>query len=291
MLAKRIFFCVFFLVFAYSVTTAQDLRPEDIKDFKVTKLIYKTVGDTELKMDVIYPQDYQKGQKRPAIVFFFGGGWTHGSPVQFQTQGMELAKRGMIAILADYRTVSKYNTTPKECVSDARSAMRYVREHSKEIGVDKKMIAAGGGSAGGHLAAATAVIDAFDDAEDNKRISAVPDALILFNPVIDNGPENGYGYGMVKEYYKDFSPTHNIRSKMPPTLFMVGEKDRLIPSSVAGSFKKRIEEYGGECKLVIYPGQGHGFFNYNKNRNSKYYKETLEETIKFLTAHKFIGGK
>lgn len=121
---------------------------------------YKTVGDTKLNLYVFSPS---APKNAPAIVFFFGGGWKSGTPQQFETQCRELAKRGMVAITADYRDESRHRVKPTQCVADARSAMRWVRAHSKELGVDPQRIAAGGGSAGGHLAACTAFIAEFDE--------------------------------------------------------------------------------------------------------------------------------
>ena len=63
--------------------------------------------------------------KRPAIVFFFGGGWTGGSPGQFEQQCKYLASRGMVAITADYRVASRHNVKAMCCVADAKSAIRF----------------------------------------------------------------------------------------------------------------------------------------------------------------------
>jgi acetyl esterase/lipase len=73
----------------------------------------------------------------------------------------------MVAMVADYRVKSRNNVTANKCVADAKSAIRWVREHASELGVDPNKIAAGGGSAGGHLAAATATLSKFDEANEN----------------------------------------------------------------------------------------------------------------------------
>ncbi|MFP6877134.1 MAG: alpha/beta hydrolase fold domain-containing protein, partial [Roseibacillus sp.] len=151
----------------------------------------------ELHLEFFYPEGFAKTDSRPCIVFFFGGGWTGGQTSQFYPQSEYLASRGMVAICAQYRRSLKA-AKPVWCVEDARSSVRYLRKRAPELGLDPKHIAAGGGSAGGHLAAATATISAFDCKDDDLSVSAVPNALVLFNPVFDNSPK-GYGHNRLGE--------------------------------------------------------------------------------------------
>ena len=164
-------------------------------------VLYKTVGDVKLSLHVFEPEGHKPSDKRPAIVFFFGGGWVGGSPGQFYPHCHYLASRGMWAAAAEYRVKNQHGTTPVECVKDGKSAVRYIRVHANELGVDPEKLAAGGGSAGGHVAAATATVTAFDEEGKDASVSAVPQALVLFNPVYDNGPD-GYGHDRVKDYWK-----------------------------------------------------------------------------------------
>src|SRR2546425_12315614 len=116
---------------------------------------YKTVGDTKLNLYVYYPPGHKASDKRAAIVFFFGGGWTGGSPGQFEQHCKHLASRGMVAMTADYRVASRNQVKAVSCVADAKSAIRFVRQEAARLGIDPNRIAAGGGSAGGHIAACT----------------------------------------------------------------------------------------------------------------------------------------
>lgn len=245
-------------------------------------LIYKSVGTTDLEMRVYSPDATKFEGARPAIVFFFGGGWINGTITQFEGQAEALCELGMVAVLADYRVSTRQGTTPYECVKDAKSAVRYVRANASAMGVDPDRIATSGGSAGGHIAAATALIESYNEESDDLSVSCVPNALVLFNPVVDNGPA-GYGYERIGDNYKDFSPLHNIDSSVPPTLFMVGAADDLIPVEMARYFAKSIERVGGRCDLTIYEGQKHGFFN-----GKAYKMVTLERAIEFLKSLGYI---
>ena len=72
---------------------------------------YKTIGTgADLKLYVFNPLQHTVTDERPAIVFFFGGGWTGGTPSQFTMQAEHLASRGMVAVCAEYRTKKSHNT-------------------------------------------------------------------------------------------------------------------------------------------------------------------------------------
>ena len=95
---------------------------QDTKSF-----VYKKTKQADLELVVHYPPGWKETDKRPAIVFFFGGGWTGGKIEQFEPQASHLASRGMVAVRADYRVKSRHGVTPKECVEDAKTAIRWVR--------------------------------------------------------------------------------------------------------------------------------------------------------------------
>lgn len=261
------------------------------------QVVYKTVGEDDLVLDVFYPPELKDGESRPAVVFFFGGGWKNGDPRQFYHQSNYLASRGMVAICADYRTASRHNAKPYECVADAKSAMRYVRKHAAELSVDPDRLAAGGGSAGGHLAAATAVIKAYDCPEDDLSVSPVPNALLLYNPACDNSPE-GYGHERIADDWKKFSPMENLEGKVPPTLILLGEHDGVFTPERAAVYQDRMQANGNRCELIVYPDQRHGFYNldrkkhgFDKEKNRKYFLATLTEVDRFLESLGYISGE
>lgn len=248
-------------------------------------LTYKEIGGVELKLHLFTPEGHNPSDKRPAIVFFFGGGWTGGSPDQFYPQSAYLASRGMVAMSAEYRVETRNNTTPRECVKDGKSAVRWIRQHAKELGVDPLRIAAGGGSAGGHVAAAAGAIKGFEEESENLTISSRPNALVLFNPVYDNGPD-GYGHDRVAAYWEKFSPMHNISEDTPPTAVFLGTEDEHIPVKTAKEYKRRMDEKGRRCDLHVYEGEPHGFFNYEDS-----YTKTVIEMDRFLASLGFLKGE
>lgn len=275
---KRGFICIGIFLIAAGSAVAK-VAPDQVIE-------YKTVGDVSLKLHVFNPEGHSASDKRPAIVFFFGGGWMGGSPSQFYNQSKYLASRGMVAISAEYRVRKTHKTSPKACVMDGKSAVRWIRSHAAELGIDPDMLAAGGGSAGGHVAAATATVAGFEEAGEDASVSCRPDALVLFNPVFDNGP-GGYGHDRVASYWQAFSPMHNIDkgTPPPPTIVFLGTKDTLIPVATAEDYKKRMEQAGVRCDLHLYDGQEHGFFN------SARYDETVFEADKFLASLGYLKGE
>jgi|TARA_R110002050_G_scaffold149250_1_gene275633 acetyl esterase/lipase len=242
------------------------------------RVLYKQTDTTKLYMEVYSPAEIKNAEKLPALLFYFGGGWNGGSIKQFERHAKYLTEKGMVCFLVEYRVKTRNNTSPFESLKDAKSAVRFVRENANKFHVDADKILAGGGSAGGHLAAATAHIEGFNDAKDNLSISCKPCALVLFNPVIDNGPA-GYGFERIGEAYKEFSPLHNVKKGAPPTIFFLGTIDPLIPVQTAEYYKVAMDRVGSRCDLFLYEGEGHGFFNSDEN-----YKKTIAETDKFLTS-------
>jgi acetyl esterase/lipase len=249
--------------------------------------IYKTASGTPLKLWIFVPQGHKPSDSRPAAVFFFGGGWNGGTPGQFEPHARYLASRGMVAVVADYRVKSRQRTSPFECVADGKSAVRWLRSNAKRLGIDPERLAAGGGSAGGHVAAATGTLPGLDERDEDASISSKPNALLLFNPVYDNGPK-GYGYSRVRERYKEISPMHNIRKGAPPTIVFLGDRDSLIPVKTAEDYKAKMIAVGARCDLHVYPGQKHGFFNI---RNREHYAKTVIAMDKFLTSLGWLKGE
>ncbi len=255
--------------------------PPSIPDAKVKT--FKTVDGVELNAWIFLPDGHQASDSRPAMVFFFGGGFTRGTPAHFERQARALRAHGMVTVLADYRVRDRHDTRPSSAVEDAKSAIRWVRQHAGEMGIDPDRIGAAGGSAGGHLAAATATLPGFDGSGEDVSISSAPDALVLFNPVVIVAAVDGV-FDPPERYLElmgagalyGLSPFHHVGGDTPPTLIMHGTEDESVPYPTVVAYCNRVVERGGECEVVTYEGAAHGFFN------NAYYYPTLHQMLRFL---------
>lgn len=259
--------------------------PESLRPL-VKNFPYRTADGHEFFLKAWYPPGWtEQSEPLPAVVMFFGGGWHGGATSQFDQTGDYLAKRGMIVLAPEYRTRKNGGVGPDTCLRDAKTAMRYISTHAAELGVDPQRIAAGGRSAGGHLAAACAFSKGFDTEGDDLSISTRPQALVLFNPVIDNGP-GGFGHHLVKSYWEDFSPLHNITDDPPPTIFLTGDRDTYTPVETARKYQAEMEKYGGRCDLVVFEGGQHGC-----PFRADLFPQTLQSIDKFFVDLGYLAAK
>ena len=252
------------------------------------KVVYKEIDGFKLSLHFFFPENHKNTDKLPTILFFHGGGWKGGGVAHFYNQSTYFASRGMVAISVQYRVEKPHGTTPIECVKDGKSAMRFIKKNASQYGIDPDKIIAGGGSAGGHVAAAMATVKGFNEEGEDTSISCIPKALVLFNPVANNSKE-GYGYDRLKDYWKDFSPAHNLTKNTPPTLIMLGTKDKLFKPALAEQYKQKMESLGLRCDLILYEGQDHAFFNFDKSKDMHF--QTMKDADIFLTSLGYLKGK
>lgn len=246
--------------------------------------VYKSTPQGDLKLHIWSPES--DGEDRPCIVFFFGGGWTSGTYRQFARQSAYLASRGMVAVSADYRIRKLHNTTPDICVEDAKSAIRWVRAHAKELGIDTSKVIAAGGSAGGHLAAATALVPGFDSAGDDLSISAIANAMVLYNPGV-NPSLSGRKVVRNKEgtdITEAISPTLFLHEKTPPAMLFYGSEDAALAQGVEYAAKAR--DLGLDVELWLASDQPHGFFN-----DSPWLEVTTLRLDEYLTRLGYLSGQ
>lgn len=253
--------------------------------------VYKKAGDAELRMWILGPEGHRPEDKRPAIVFFFGGGWTSGTPKQFQEQVKYLAGRGMVAATADYRVKSRHGVKAVACVADGKSAVRFLRSNAARLGIDPDRIAAAGGSAGGHVAACTALVPGYED--EDTSVSSVPNALVLFNPALVLAPVDGEAFPDLTERMgvepARLSPYHNVRKGAPPTLVLNGTADTTTTFAHARRFVQAMTDASNRCELAAYEGAGHGFFNVG--RKDGRFKETVQRMDAFLVSLGWLSGE
>ncbi|HWL14278.1 MAG TPA: alpha/beta hydrolase fold domain-containing protein [Opitutus sp.] len=264
----------------------QRVLPPPTQRFAPRRITYETIGDTALQLHVFDPASPASATgPRPAVVFFFGGGWTHGTPLQFYPECAHFAANGFVAISADYRIASTHGTTPFESAADARAALRWIRTHAAELGVDPARIYAAGASAGGHLAL-TAALAADEPRPGNApAVSARPDALLLWYPILDTSAD-GYGHERFGPRFAELSPLHLLRARkqpLPPTLILVGGADPAVPATTVHTFQTLARESGARCEVTVFPGQGHPLYSYRAG-GGPLRDETLAIADRFLAS-------
>jgi acetyl esterase len=241
---------------------ATDPQPLHINGAKT--FVYKTIGNTDLRLYVFNSAGHKAGYKAPAAVFFYGGGFLFGDIRRYQTQATHLALRGLVTVLVDYRAKCRHGSTMLDSVSDGKSAMRWVRAHADEFGIDPSRIAAVGSSSGGMMAAATALDTELDDPNDDKRIDPRPNALILYNPALTLTPKvveltiKNFGQAVADQAH-DLFPSDHLDRGLPPTILFAGTADKGISPATQTDFCRRARALKAQCEVVLYPGAPHGF--------------------------------
>lgn len=255
--------------------------PEGVR---TKEIVYKRTQQGELSIHISYPKGWKASDKRPAIVFFFGGGWTGGSVKQFLPQAEYLAGRGMVAARADYRVRSRHKVTPDKCVEDAKSAVRWLRVNAADHGIDPDRIVASGGSAGAHLAICTFTTPGLEAEGEDLKVSSKPNLLIPYNPPLDTTSERVLERVGSAEIAKKISPIHQLAKDVPPTIMYFGSEDAL--GAPAGDYLKKAKKLKIQAEVLIAPGMGHGFFN-----RPPWLQRTTYLTDQFLVSHGYLTGK
>jgi acetyl esterase len=262
---------------------------------------YKTASGVTLRLNVFEPQGHTSGSRTPTVVLFHGGGWLRGSPGSLYPQCAYLASRGVVAIAPEYRVGHRHNTSPIACVLDGMSALRWIRQHADTLGTDPERMAAGGASAGGHIAALASFAHELREANENRGMGARPDALILFNPVtvlspIDGRPE--YDHTWFNQFRRRFqgvdlvslSPYHRIVPNAPPTITFHGTGDTLVAHESSVMFHEGLAASGAESELHLYDDLPHGFFNYHYSERNAF-RDTMAKVDRFLVALGYMQGE
>ncbi len=222
---------------------------------------YKVIGGDTLKMHIFKPEGWTPDDKRPAIAYFFAGGWVSGTPLQFYRECAYYASKGMVAISVEYRIKYVHGATPDDGVDDAKDAMCWLNTHAGKWGIDTNRIAASGASAGGYLVAAVGV------EPEKEGMCYRPGLLILNYPALDK--------------------INEIGTDIPPILFLVGSEDPVIPLPAVYTFEENIRKRNGAFELHIFEKAGHPIFYYRKTLDEKFY-EVRALTDHFLERHGYL---
>jgi acetyl esterase len=280
----------------FSQRTTMPTRTPDVLDRNYALLqqsegyVYKTVQGTDLGAYVFRaPEEGAPAQGRPVALFFHSSTWDNGLVSQFAPHAIYFASRGITGILFDYRVTARFpGCTPLDASADARSAVRWVRAHAKELGVDPQRIAGCGGSAGAHAILSAGLLKDGDDPDDDPSVPCAPDAFVLFSPILDTSLK-----GVFSDRFRDAKTAKRaslmplVRRRLPPMLIIHGTQDRVVPYEHSVRFKKKNWWRRNECHLLPYEGQGHGFFNFNFD--VRLYEHTLNDMDRFFTALEYLA--
>ena len=283
-----------FFVFLAASSLANDgkdrLDPVDRRAAKLEpdqRVVYKRIGGRALHLHIFEPEGFQPSDRRAAFVVIHGGGWTGGQARRMYPFAEHFARLGLVGISVEYRLLNpKQGTSVFDCVKDARSAVRFIRSHADSLGIDPQKIIVSGGSAGGHLAAATALFEDINEAGESTEASCVPDALVLLFPVIDTSAA-GYGNAKIGERWRELSPVHQVRGKLPPTLVFHGTGDTVTPFAGAKAFRDAMRKAGNRCELDVNEGGKHGYLMFDE----ALYLDTLKKTERFLASLELMPAR
>lgn len=226
----------------------------------ITRLVYKTTATRTLELVCHLPSEWRSEDRRPAVVFFFGGGFWTWNGDQFSRQADYFARRGLVAILVDYRTGEKDGTKPPAAFEDARSAFRWIRSHADKLGIDPARLAAAGGSAGGTLAASLVIPQGIDAPDEDPALSPRPSALVLYNPALNTSLNERTlaRFGDETTFRKTALALHPDLTP-PPTLLLFGTEDTLLRG--ARTWADGAAARGARIDWHVVENAGHGFFN------------------------------
>jgi acetyl esterase/lipase len=258
--------------------------------------VYKSVDEGELKVDIYYANSAVQ-KKKPAIIFFHGGGWVFGDRSEFSETCKRYAAKGFVTFSFQYRlsinedgSYPHPSITPVESVKDARSAVRWVRAHADSLKIDPNRIIVSGQSAGGQLALCTELADSINELTDDLMISPSPDALVLYSSNV-NTMEAWIDMllGDRRDEIWSISPYHLARKSMPPVIDFHGEEDCMVLPYTVSIFRQRMNQLGNHYELINYPGRQHYLGEGNEKYARYFDEEILERTDDFLERFGLMG--
>jgi acetyl esterase/lipase len=245
---------------------------------RVDGTVYGKRGDIPLTFDRVTPT-HPNGL---GVVLLVSGGWRSGTNAFHPWMTAPLIRRGYTVFAVSH--VSQPEATIMDIIQDMHRAIRFIRHHAKDYGVDPDRLGVTGGSAGGHLSLMLVTRGGpgpKDAADPVDRGSSSVQAAAIFYPVtdlIDLGPstENLHDGGPPKSFVKGFgpnatnkevwkvigkesSPIFYVHTNQPPVLILHGGADTLVPVDQSQRFQAKSRELGRVVELIIRPGKVHGW--------------------------------
>lgn len=243
-------------------------------------LVYKTVPGDALRLQVFRARGARPSPDAPLLLLLHGGGWVVGNIGQFHPQCRVFAAQGLDCATASYRVRGRHGSSPGDALNDVRDAVRYLRRQHQALGLPMPRLVVGGGSAGGHLAAALASALPWPDPGADPQAPTRPDAVLLYNPMLDLSPGMP-DHGPVAAHWHALSPQHHLSASTSPTLVMSGDQDPEVAVATVQRHVQGLQALGVRARAVIYPGAGHGFFN-PRGWQASWFGQTNTEVWRFL---------
>ena len=242
---------------------------------------YKEEDGVTREMEIHFPRDHDPSTESvPGIIMFHGGGWGGGKRDQFRYLCNYFANRGLVAATVSYRLATKTydgdGSRKRVCVTDAKSAIRWYKQHAKELGIDSHRIIAGGGSAGGHISLLATTNHELNDPHDDSSYDTSVAAYLLFNPAL--------GMADAKDSEIDF--LQHIRPDFPPAVVFFGSKDEKWLKGWNAAYEKMQSLNIHSVEFWIAEGQRHSFFN-----KQPWQDITIRASDEFLKTHGLIQGE
>jgi acetyl esterase/lipase len=259
-----------------------DTSRESVESGK--KFVYKQSGGNPQELEVYFPAEWDAAKSKvPGVILFHGGAWIAGTLDQFRYACKYLASRGLVAATANYRmlTTAEAKALPagesikRTCITDAKSAIRWMKQHAAELGIDPQRIVAGGGSAGGHIAVLATTNPGLNDPGDPKEFDVSVAAYLLFNPAFQPQDESD----------PEVFVTKHLKAGLAPAILFFGENDHTFKPGGEAMLRQLKTLGNTNCELWIAEGQGHGFFN-----KPPWQDVTLAQADRFLVQHGFLTG-
>lgn len=263
---------------------------------EIPDLPYVTGGTERQKLDLYLPETAPGSAARPLVVWVHGGGWEAGSRRDFP--GRPLVARGWAVASIGYR-LSQETKYPAQ-IEDVKAAVRWLRAHAGEYGIDPRRVGAWGASAGGHLVAllgTTGHEKRFDVGENLDQSSAVQCVIDWFGPsdflhwgdppvpATFDTPNSRVAHllgGTVTTHLdaaRSASPVDFVDKDSAPFLIMHGDKDNTVPLQQSQIFDAALRKAGAESKLIVVPGAGHGGPGFDTPEVSRQIGEFLDRHL------------
>jgi len=214
-------------------------------------LTFRTAGTAPLRMRRVRPAGWSQSKRLPALIMYFGGGWSGDCAGEFKWMKNYFVEQGFVVFIAEYRLGGPIE---QKAIPDSKAAVRWVRANADTLGVDPRKIISFGSSAGGHLAAAVGTVKGYELPGENLAISSRPDCMISLWPVMDLTKSFG---NMTSVDPKLVSPAWALSDSVPPILVMTGGNDPYI--SGVKQFNTNAAAYKFERQYKEFPNAGHDF--------------------------------